>query len=117
MTGDKYCARCGAYIGNIETWEKGYYSFISTRYCERCRDEVKKRHEKERSRNYRKRNRNRNQAEDIQLDLLKQENELLRRNIIKLREQLDEERREPEPQVQGRVIIRKKKHPHNQGRC
>lgn len=118
MTGDKYCERCGAYIGNIETWEKGYYSFIRTKYCDRCRDELSKRHAKERAKKYRKRNQKVGKAESTQLDLLKEENDLLRRNIIKLREELEGEKKEPESQrMQSKIVIRKKKHPHGKSGC
>lgn len=116
MKGDKYCELCGAYIGNMETWGKGYYSFIRTKYCDRCRDDMKRRHEKERSKKYRKRSKQISEEETAQLDLLKKENELLRKNIIKLREEL-EGKKISEHQTPNKVTVKIKKHPHGKSGC
>lgn len=89
MVKDKYCKRCGKYIGNVDTYPKGYYSFIKTQYCDDCRNVINNLTAKERMRRYRRRKKQEHEEELKQITLLKQENEQLRKNIVTLREELD----------------------------
>lgn len=86
MIENKYCIRCNKHISNINTDD--YYSFIRIKYCPECKPIVKKEQTLKCIKESRQRKKEQNRLRDIQLDLLKKENELLRLNIIKLKENL-----------------------------
>lgn len=86
MTENKYCSRCNKLISNI--YSADYYSFIRIKYCPECKPIVKKEQTLKCIKESRKRKKELNKQRDIQLELLKQENEMLRLNIIKLKENL-----------------------------
>lgn len=86
MTENKYCIRCNKLISNI--YSADYYSFIRIKYCSECKPIVKKEQTLKCIKESRQRKREQNKLRDMQLDLLKQENELLRLNIIQLKENL-----------------------------
>lgn len=78
----KLCERCkGAVISNIHNDNCDYYRHISVKYCDTCREIVKREQTAERMRKLRARRREENKARDKQLELLKKENELLKENI------------------------------------
>lgn len=80
----KYCCRCGAKISDINTAD--YYSHIRIKYCPECRDAAEKEQTALRVKALRKRRRSKNKLLDERLQLLEQENELLRNRVIELRE-------------------------------
>lgn len=82
----KYCKRCGVEISNI--YSADYYSHISIKYCRPCAAIAERESNTARVNAARKKKREQQKERDIQLALLKEENELLRLNIIKLREQI-----------------------------
>lgn len=86
MIENKYCIRCNKLISNINTAD--FYSFIRIKYCCDCKQEVKRQQTLERVHKLRQRKKQIDIEKNIQLDLLKKENELLRLNIIKLKENL-----------------------------
>lgn len=96
----KLCERCkGTVISNIHNDNCDYFRHISVKYCDSCRDIVKKEQTAERMRKLRKRRREENKERQTQLELLKQENELLRENIdnyIMLLKYIDQVRKEVE---------------------
>lgn len=102
MVEDKYCERCGKYIGNIETYPKGYYSFIRVKYCDECRNVIKSMGTKQRMKEYRKRKSSEQEQLSKKLASLTRENEQLRNNIIELREKVER----PHNKV---VVIKKKR--------
>lgn len=87
MTDLKYCKRCGVLISDINTAD--YYSHISIKYCRKCSEIAARENNTARVNAARKRKRELSRQRDIQNDLLKEENELLRKNIIALREALE----------------------------
>ena len=79
----KLCERCGLIISDIDTDD--YFRHLSVKYCDRCRDIVQREKTAARVANLRKRKKEKDKYRDEQLELLKQENELLRQRIIQLR--------------------------------
>lgn len=91
MKGDKFCNICHCWIGNYNTGEtpegeKSYYSIIRSKYCTKCRPLVISSQTNLRLHNMRQRNKQIRKAERTRLELLEEENRLLRERIIKLRE-------------------------------
>lgn len=80
----KRCVLCGAVIAYECTAD--WYAYIRMKYCNQCREQVKRTQTARRMRKFRERNRLANRERKTQLDLLKQENELLRRRVARLRE-------------------------------
>jgi hypothetical protein len=80
----KFCECCGKFISDINN--NDYYSHISKKYCSACSDKVKKQKNLEQVKAYRKRKKQKDKFRDEQLELLQEENELLRKKIIQLRE-------------------------------
>lgn len=90
----KYCERCRCVISVLEYAD--YYAHIRVKYCGPCAKIVEREQTAQRMRELRKRKKQQNKQRDIKLDLLieenelqKQENELLRKSIIALRERLE----------------------------
>lgn len=81
----KYCAMCGALIGNLNDPNEDYYSFIARKYCPVCAKTAERMHLNNRVRAWRARKRQKEQYRDEQIALLKEENELLRQRIAELR--------------------------------
>lgn len=97
MTGDKFCSVCTCWIGNYVTGEtpsgtKSYYSIIRSKYCDGCRPMMINQQTQLRLHNLRQRQKQIHKAEQTKLDLLQQENELLRQYVKELREQIQEMR-------------------------
>mgnify|MGYP003291365525 CR=1 FL=1 len=87
MNEKKYCERCGKIIG--DAYNTDFFAYIRMKYCSDCREIVNKEQTAERVKRLRRRTREINKAKSDQLELLKEENEMLRLMIIKMREQLD----------------------------
>lgn len=83
----KYCQRCGVLISDINTAD--YYSHISIKYCRPCSEASAREKNTAWVNAARKRKRAEQKQRDIKAQLLEEENELLRRNIIALRESLE----------------------------
>lgn len=81
----KRCSRCGVEISNIYTAD--YYAHIRVKYCDQCREIVTKEQTAARVKALRRRRRERNKLLDDRLELLEEENRLLRERIIQLREE------------------------------
>lgn len=97
MKGDRFCAVCNEWIGNYETGAtpsgtKSYYSIIRSKYCDGCRPLMISQQTQLRLHNLRQRKKQEHKQEKTKLDLLQQENELLREYIKELRELLTETR-------------------------
>lgn len=91
MNDNKYCCRCAALISNINTAD--YYSHISIKYCPKCAEIVEREKTAARVKALRQRKKQKDKLRDEQLVLLQEENELLRRNIIALRENIERTKR------------------------
>lgn len=86
MDGVKCCERCGVVIAYEETAD--WYAYIRIKYCDPCRKKVNNDQTAERMRQLRKRKRQEQAAQKTQLELLKEENELLRRRVQQLRNEV-----------------------------
>ena len=82
----KYCQNCGLIISNIENSD--YFSHISIRYCPDCAKKIEREKTAARVAALRKRKKIKDKFRDEQLVLLQQENELLQKRIIQLREEI-----------------------------
>ena len=87
MSDKKYCEHCGKLIG--DAYETDFYAYIRMKYCSDCKDDVRREKNAQRMKELRRKNREVNKARKEQLELLREENQLLRANIIRLREQLE----------------------------
>lgn len=81
----KYCQKCGKIISKIE--ESDWYRHMSVKYCSDCRRKSDQEKTLERVHALRRRKKLKDKFRDEQLELLKEENELLKKNIIRMREQ------------------------------
>jgi len=82
----KYCQNCGLIISNIENSD--YFSHISIRYCHDCAKKIEREKTAARVAALRKRKKTKDKLRDEQLVLLQQENDLLQKRIIQLREEI-----------------------------
>lgn len=80
----KFCKRCGVKISDVN--EADWYSHISKKYCKICRRESDREKTALRVAALRQRKKEKDKYRDEQLELLKAENELLRKRVMKLRE-------------------------------
>lgn len=87
MTDIKYCKRCGAMISDVNNTD--WYRHISVKYCAACRRESDRQKTALRVYNLRQRKKQKDKFRDEQLELLKVENELLRKRVLKLREETE----------------------------
>ena len=91
MTTDHYCVICGKWIGNHNTGEtdKGtasYYSIIKRKYCDTCNDWKRKQDLRFNQHEFRRRKKKLNKLKDERLQFYAEENDLLRKYIMELRE-------------------------------
>ena len=86
MNDIKYCQRCGMKISDLNTAD--YFSHIRIKYCPQCAKKVEHEQTAARVAALRKRKKQKDKYRDEQLVLLREENELLRKNIIRLREMI-----------------------------
>ncbi len=82
----KYCENCGLMISKIEN--SVYFSHISIRYCHNCAKKIEREKTAARVAALRKRKKIKDKFRDEQLILLQQQNELLEKRIIQLREEI-----------------------------
>lgn len=85
MQDKKYCQCCGKLISDINSAD--YFKHIRVKYCPDCRDMMKRFQSAERQYNFRQRKKQVNKLRDERIQLLTEENELLRQRIIQLREE------------------------------
>lgn len=90
----KFCIWCGAFLVDTDICITGdgeeisYYKAIALKYCDECREKAYKQGDKLRLYNFRQRQKQERKAQKTRLALLEEENELLRQQILKLREEL-----------------------------
>ncbi len=90
----KFCIWCGAFLVDTDICitadgeEISYYKAIALKYCDECREKAYKQGDKLRLYNFRQRQKQERKAQKTRLALLEEENELLRQQILKLREEL-----------------------------
>jgi hypothetical protein len=80
---------CGKLISDLDDPGTDYYKHIGLKYCPICRETSDRLKVAARMQEYRKRKKARNRERDVQLDLLKEENELLRQRVAQLRQSVD----------------------------
>lgn len=91
----KYCKFCGQYLGDTVTCIDGsgheisYYSIIARQYCKECAKLAREQSNTVNLHNYRQRQKQLRKAEKTKLQLIEEENELLRRTIIELKASLN----------------------------
>lgn len=81
----KYCAMCGALISDLDDPRTDLYRHIALKYCPTCRETAARMSLNARVKRWRERKRKKEQYRDEQLELLREENELLRARIAELR--------------------------------
>lgn len=82
MNDIKRCARCYAVISCLDTSD--WFSHLSIKYCDTCREIVKKEQNAKRVAACRKRKKEADKAKEIRLKNLELENEILRAKIESL---------------------------------
>ena len=87
MTEKKYCERCGKLIG--DAYNTDFFAYIRMEYCSDCKVKVRREKNAERMKRLRRETREINNARKEQLELLREENEMLRLRIIRMRENMD----------------------------
>ena len=87
MNEKKYCERCGKIIG--DAYNTDFFAYIRMKYCPGCKEIVKREQTAERVKRLRRRTREINKARNDQLELLREENEMLRLRIIRMRENME----------------------------
>lgn len=87
MQDEKRCVRCGAVISRIESAD--YYSHIRIKYCRVCAPEMNRLNAAERSKRIRAQTKANNKLARELNDRLRQENELLKRQLEEARERID----------------------------
>lgn len=80
----KKCKRCGTVISDINTTD--WYRHLSVKYCTICRKESDREKTALRVYNLRQRKKQKDKFRDEKLALLEEENELLRKRVLQLRE-------------------------------
>lgn len=93
MTEKKYCLFCGVLISDLNDPECNFYRHIRLKYCDSCRSMVERFQNCNRGSNLRQRKKQKEKFRDEQLELLRNENELLRENIRQLREEAERNKR------------------------
>ena len=87
MTEKKYCERCGKLIGYA--YETDCFAYIRMKYCDECKIQVRREKNAQRMKELRRKTREINKAKSEQLELLREENEMLRLRIIRMREDIE----------------------------
>ncbi len=84
MNDIKFCKRCGTLISDINNTD--WYRHLSVKYCSLCRKESDREKTALRVYNLRQRKKQKDKFRDEKLALLEEENELLRKRVLQLRE-------------------------------
>ena len=87
MTEKKYCQCCGILISDIN--EADYFRHIRVKYCDHCREAMKNYKNALRQYNFRQRKKQISKLRDARIQMLSEENELLRQRLTALREQAE----------------------------
>lgn len=88
MNNVKMCARCNAVlISNLNNPNADYYRHLSIKYCDSCREIVKRDQAAQRVRRYRQRKKRSEAVQTRNTDLLIAENEQLEKQIALMSEQ------------------------------
>lgn len=95
MTDLKYCKMCGTLISNANDDSTDYFRHIALKYCPACRKLSDQQKTALRVYNLRQRKKQKDKFRDEQLillnqqvEMMKEENELLRQKIMQLREDI-----------------------------
>lgn len=83
-SGEVFCDRCGSLIGNING-DGNFYALIRAKYCSVCRESANKESHRLAQQAFRRRKKLEKKAVETKIELLTQENELLRKRIAELR--------------------------------
>ena len=83
-TGNVYCDWCHALLGNING-EGNYFALIRLKYCPECRAFARSESNRAAQRAYRQRKRQEKEQLATKLELLEEENRLLRERVKELR--------------------------------
>lgn len=86
----KFCSVCGVLISDLDDPATDYFRHIRLKYCPACRGTMEHLQGVARVQEYRRRKKQRDRERDTQLELLRQENELLRQRVAQLRESITE---------------------------
>lgn len=85
MNNVKMCARCNAaIISNLHSETADYYRHISIKYCDQCRQIVKREQTARRVKALKERKKAEHKQTLTKVELLEKENEALRQNYIEL---------------------------------
>ena len=85
MTNVKACIRCNvAIISNLNFDTGNYYRHLSVKYCDECRKIVRAEQNRQNVKRYRARQRAERTAKQERVELLKAENDILRRNYSQI---------------------------------
>lgn len=82
----KFCSMCGVLISDLDDPGTDYFRHIRLKYCPTCRGTAEHLQGIARVKAYRQRKRQIDKERETQLELLRQENELLRQKIAVLRD-------------------------------
>lgn len=83
-SGNVTCDRCGYLIGNINS-DSNFYSLIRTKYCPECRSLALKEAHRAAQSAYRKRKKQEKKLLKTRVQLLEEENEILRKKLAEYR--------------------------------
>lgn len=92
MADKKYCLFCGTLISDLNDPECNYYRHIRIKYCDNCRGMVEHFQASNRAYNFRQRRKEKEKFRDEQIELLREENAILRANIRQLREETEKKK-------------------------
>lgn len=79
----KRCERCYTIISRMESSD--WFSHMSIKYCDKCREEVKKEQNRAGVAAFRKRKKEADRAKDEQIRQLQLENEILRARLAEIK--------------------------------
>ena len=84
----KYCQVCGTVISDPASPDFNQYRHNRIKYCSYCAETMEKLHSNGRVADFRERSRQTRKLKDDRIQLLTEENELLRDMVISLREKI-----------------------------
>jgi len=87
MMSKKYCQLCGAVISDPDAPDFNQHRHNRIKYCPYCAETMERLHMKGRVADFRQRSRQTRKLKDERIQLLTEENQLLRELVIELREQ------------------------------
>lgn len=84
MTDKKYCLICGKLISDINDPTCNYYRHIKIRYCSYCKETMRTIQNRQNQRQYRQNNKAINKLKNDRIQLLQEENAILRQRLASL---------------------------------